>query len=231
MLYVQDVDVYADTAIPYTNANIQPNDVLNISVGALVPASAIPYNKQTTTNGGGASIQMMQLNGYLVSENLTLNFPVLGELSVAEKTTQQFAAFLKHKLEDEGHLKKPSVDVRLVNAKFTVLGEVNGPGTFNFTEQNITLLQALGYAGDLTINGVREDIIIMREERGVRQITHIDLTTSDWINGPYYFVKPNDHIIVNQNNAKVKTAGYIGNIGTLIGVITATLTLTLLLTR
>ena len=109
--------------------------------------------------------------------------------------------------------------MRLVNAKVTILGEVNSPGTYNFTEQNITLLQALGYAGDLTINGKREDILVMREEDGVRQITHIDLTTSEWLNGPYNFVKPNDVIVVNPNNPKVKSSGFVGNVGTLISVI------------
>lgn len=230
VLYIQDVDAYADAAIPYTNAKIQPNDVLRISVGALVAESAIPYNK-ISNSVGGVSVELMQLEGYLVSENLTLSFPVLGQLSVAEKTTQQFAEFLKMKLEDEGHLKNPSVDVRLINAKVTVLGEVNQPGTFNFTEQNISLLQALGYAGDLTINGERENVIVMRDEDGVRQITHINLTTGDWLDGPYNFIKPNDVIIVNPNNPKVKSAGFIGNTGTLISVISILLTTVVLITR
>jgi polysaccharide export outer membrane protein len=232
IFYVQDVDAYADTAIPYTNSKIQPNDILSIRVVALVAETAIPYNQTITGGGGGGGGgAQQQLMGYLVSETLTLNFPNLGVLSVADKTTQEFAAFLKHKLEDEGHLKKPSVDVRLMNAKFTILGEVGGPGTYEITEPNITLLQALGYAGDLTINGVREDIIIMRDELGVRQITHIDLTTSDWINGPYYFIKPNDVILVSQNTVALKKAGVIGSLPALIGIFSTTLALTLLLTR
>ncbi len=227
---MQDAEQHNNKEIIYANAMIQPNDVLRINVGALIPASAIPYNKMTNSVGG-VSIELMQLEGYLVSENLTINFPVLGTLSVAGKTTQEFAEFLKNKLESEGHLKNPSIDVRLINAKVTILGEVNQPGTYNFTEQNITLLQALGYAGDLNINGKREDIIVMREEQGVRQITHIDLTTSDWLNGPYNFIKPNDVIVVNPNGPKVKSAGFVGNTATVLSVVSILLTTVVLITR
>jgi polysaccharide export outer membrane protein len=230
ILYLQNADDYANTGVPYTNAKIQPNDVLRITVGALNPESAIPYNK-AVTNQGGMNVQLLQLDGYLVSEDLSINFPILGTLSVANQTTQEFAEYLKTTLETGGHLKNPSVDVRLLNAKFTVLGEVNQPGTYTFTEQNITLLQALGYAGDLTINGQREDVLIMRDEGGVRQITHIDLTSGDWLNGPYNFIKPNDMIVVNQNNPKVKSAGFVGNVGTLISVVSILFSTIVLISR
>lgn len=230
ILYLQDIDQYTNTDISYVNANIQPNDVLRISVGALVAESAIPYNRMMDKIGG-ASVDLVQLDGYLVSEKLTINFPVLGKLSVAEKTTQEFASFLKNLLEEDGHLKNPTVDVRLINAKVTILGEVNKPGTFNFTEQNITLLQALGYAGDLNINGKRDDIIIMRDENGVRQISHIDLTSSSWLESDFYFIKPNDVIIVSPNNPKVKSAGFVGNTSTVISVVSILLTTIVLITK
>jgi len=230
ILYFQDAENYNNEDIIYTNSKIQPNDILRITVGALVPDSAIPYNKNTNSPSA-LSLDLMRIEGYLVDQDLTINFPVLGELSVADKTTQEFATYLKTILETGGHLKNPSVDVRLINAKVTVLGEVNQPGTFNFTEQNITLLQALGYAGDLTINGKREDIILMRDVKGVRQITHIDLTTADWLNGPYNFIKPNDIVIVNPNNPKVKSAGFVGNTATVISVVSILLTTVVLITR
>jgi polysaccharide export outer membrane protein len=229
ILYLQDVDAYASDKTTYTNSKIQPNDVLKIDVTTLIPESAIPYNTNTDITNGNT--QMLQLTGYLVSEELTINFPILGTLEVKDKTTQEFAVELKRILETGGHLKNPMVDVRLVNAKFTILGEVRSPGTYSFSEQNITLLQALGYAGDLSINGKRDDILVMRDELGVRQITHIDLTSSDWLNGPYNFIKPNDVIIVNPNNPKVKTAGYIPSLPALLGVVTLSLSLVILLTN
>ncbi|NRD23224.1 polysaccharide biosynthesis/export family protein [Winogradskyella litoriviva] len=229
ILYLQDANQYSNQEIVYANSKIQTNDVLRINVSALIPDSAIPYNK--VTSGVGNSVELMQLDGYLVSEDLTINFPILGVLSTANMTTQEFAIYLKSLLIESGHLKNPTVDVRLVNAKVTVLGEVNQPGTFSFTEQNVTLLQALGYAGDLTINGKREDITIIRYENGVQQIAHIDLTSADWLNGPFNFVKPNDTIIVDPNNPKVKSAGFVGNVGTLISVVSILFSTIVLITK
>ena len=230
ILYLQDVDQHHNTEIRYTTTTIQPNDILRINVSALIPESTIPYNNVTTNNGGN-SLELMQLDGYLVSETLTINFPVLGLLSVADMTTQSFSDFLKHKLESEGHLKNPSVNVRLINSKVMVLGEVNSPGTYNFTEQNITLLQALANAGDLAITGKREDITVIREEDGLRKIGHVDLTSSDWLDGEFSYVKPNDVIIVNPSAPKVKSAGFVGNLPTLFSVVSLVLTTVLLITN
>lgn len=230
ILYLQDADQYSNQEIAYVNSQIEPNDVLRINVSAFSPEAALPYNK-TSTNTGANSLELMQLSGYLVSEKSTINFPVLGELSVANMTTQKFSESLKKQLENEGHLKNPSVDVRIINAKVTVLGQVNQPGTYTFAEQNITLLQALGYAGDLTINGLREDIKIIRYENGVQQIAHIDLTKSDWLNGPFNFIRPNDTIIVDPNNPKVKSAGFIGNVGTVISVVSILLSTIVLISK
>ena len=91
-------------------------------------------------------------------------------------------------------------------------------------------MQALGYAGDLTINGKRDDILITREIDGVRKVAHINLTSSEFMKSPYYFVKPNDLIIVNPNDPRVKSSGFVGNVGTLATVISLVLSLTILIT-
>jgi polysaccharide export outer membrane protein len=232
ILYLQDADTYQETPVLYANSTLQPNDVLSIKVSAALPDMAEPYNFQSQQQGGGAmGGQMMSLMGYLVSENLTITFPVLGVISVAGKTTAELANDIRELLESGGHLKDPTVDVRLLNAKFTVLGEVNGPGTYGFTEQNITLLQALGYAGDLTINGKRDDIILIRELEGVRRITRIDLTNTEYLNSEFNIIKPNDVIVVNQNYARVKSAGVISNPAFLVSMISLTISTILLLTR
>jgi polysaccharide export outer membrane protein len=160
----------------------------------------------------------MQLNGYLVSKNKTINFPVLGEISVSGKTAQILENDLEKLLVKGGHLTKPNVSVRLLNAKFTILGEVNKPGTYTFTEKNINLLQGLGIAGDLTIEGNRKDLIIIRESEGKRNAVNIDLTSSNWLTTSYQNIQPNDVIIVNPNSKKVKSAGLIGNIGTALSI-------------
>jgi polysaccharide export outer membrane protein len=118
-----------------------------------------------------------------------------------------------------------------MNSKVTVLGEVKTPGTYSFDEKNLTLLQAIGLAGDLTINGKRNDVLLIRQENNIKTITHIDLTSTSWFETKNYYVKQNDVIVVNPNNAKIKSAGIIGNAGTFISVISLLLTGILLIKK
>lgn len=231
ILYLQNSTSYPDTKIQYAYATLQPNDIIRISVSALVIESALPYNFQQINTGGSNNQSGPNLSGYVVRDDYTINFPVLGLISVEGKTTQALEMEITKLLEDGGHLKQPAVNVRLINAKFTVLGEVGSPGTITYTDQNLTILQALGMAGDLTINGKRDDIILMREIDGVRTITHIDIKSTAIIDSPFYYIKPNDFILVNPNGPAVKRGGYITNLGALFGVVSFGLTMLLLLKK
>ena len=231
MLYMQDVESYNNTEVTYTNHTLQVDDILKISVGALIPEAAIPYNKNSGGSVVANSIDVMKLDGYLVSQNSTINFPILGELSVKDKTTKDLENDIKKLLVDGGYLLNPNVTVRLLNAKVTILGEVQRPGTFSFTENNISLLQALGLAGDLTINGSREDVMVLRRVDGLQTTKRINLTSANFLSGPYQMVKPNDVIVVNPNSAKLKTAGYVGNVSTILGITSLLLSSIILLTR
>ena len=229
---MQDVESYNNTEVTFNNHTIQVDDILKISVGALMPEAALPYNNVTAGNMvANNSIDVIRLDGYLVSQNSTINFPVLGELSVKEKTTQELENDIKKLLADGGYLINPNVTVRLLNAKVTILGEVQRPGTFTFTENNISLLQALGLAGDLTINGSREDVMVLRYIDGLQTTQRINLTSASWLSGPYQMVKPNDVIVVNPNSAKVKTAGYVGNLSAILGIASIVLSSIILITR
>jgi polysaccharide export outer membrane protein len=232
ILYFQDAANYASVPIVPVNAMIQPNDILSITVSTLVPETALPYNIQTTGNGGMMpNLETMKLQGYLVSAEGIIVFPILGDILVQGKTIRQLEEYLKKILEDGGHLVNPKVSIRILNAKVTVLGEVKNPGTFAFTEQFISLPQALGYAGDLTINGKRNDILLIRESEGIRTISHLDLTTANWMNNPNYLIKQNDVLVVHPNNPKIKTAGYIGNTSAVLTIVSLLLSSIVLLTR
>ncbi|MTE26553.1 polysaccharide biosynthesis/export family protein [Winogradskyella ouciana] len=231
VLYMQDAKTEGNGNVNYSTATIQPNDILKITVETLVPEAAIPYNKTSSQGNQPQSMQLLQLDGYLVSLDNTIKFPVLGDISTKNQTTKELEASIREQLVSGGHLLNPTVNVRLVNAKVTILGEVNQPGTFSFTEQNITILQALGYAGDLTINGKRDDILITREIDGVRKVSHIDLTSAAFMNSEYYFIRPNDVIVVNPNTPKVKSAGFVGDVGTILTIASLALSITILLSR
>jgi len=231
MLYLQDLESYNNTEVTYNNHTLQVDDILKISVGALMPEAALPYKNVTAGNMVANNLDVMKLDGYLVSQNRTINFPVLGELSVKDKTTQDLENDIKKLLVDGGYLINPNVTVRLLNAKVTILGEVKMPGTFSFTENNISLLQALGLAGDLTINGSREDVMVLRRIDGLQTTARVNLTSANFLNGPYQMIKPNDVLIVNPNSARVSSAGYVGNLSAILGITSVILTSILLFTR
>ena len=231
ILYLQDLDAYSPMELSYSEHTLQIDDILNITVGALMPEAALPYNKISPTRTMANSLDIMKLEGYLVSQDKTINFPVLGIVSVAGKTTIALEKDLKERLKAGGYLIDPIVTVRLLNAKVTILGEVKIPGTFTFTENNMSFLQALGLAGDLTINGNREDVILIRNVDGIQTASHLNLTSANWLSGPLQNIKPNDVIVVNPNEAKVKSAGFIGSASVVLAIASIILSSIVILTN
>lgn len=227
VLYYQDIKSNTQSNILYASNEIQINDILNIKIDALVPESATPFNLQITTNTNNSS-EDLRIRGYLVSQEGTIVFPILGTLKVAGKSTIELQEMLVKMLSDNGYIKDANVNVRVINGKVTVLGEVKNPGTYNFNEQNISLNQAIGYAGDLTINGKRTDVLLIRESNGIRTYIKLDLTSSSWFTSQYYYIKQNDVIIVNPNGPRIMTSGYLSNIGGILSVLTFGLTVFLL---
>ena len=229
LLYLQDIQTLNNSEVISSQNILQENDILKIDITSLEMNASIPYNKSSTKENFGSTLQLLQLNGYLVSKDKTIKFPVLGEITVAGKTTEDLEQYLKELLEFEGHLINPNVSVRVLNSKVTILGEVNRPGTYTFIEKNISLLQALGLAGDLTIEGNRKNIIVIREFSGQRITSNLDLTSASWLISPYQNIQPNDVIIVNPNSKKITSAGLIGNISTVLSIASVVLSSIILL--
>ena len=231
VILFQDIQLSQQDLVNYAFPKIQINDILDIKISALNPETAIPYNASIANLNALQSLDLIRLNGYLVSEKGTVILPVLGDIVVSGKTKDDIEKELVLTLENKGHLKNPTVNVRILNAKFTVLGEVKMPGTYAYTEQYISLPQALGYAGDVTAEANRKEVVIIREEDGIRKYHKIDLTKSDWFNSPYFTIKQNDIVYVYPNNVKVKSTGFIGNTTVVLSVISILLTSFVLLTR
>lgn len=232
VVYFQDSEESQLVPIQAINEHpkIQVNDILNIKVHALNPASVIEFNMDAGQgNMQPQRLELLRLTGYSVDEEGYIKFPKVGKIYVEGLTVLEAEEKIKSYLVKE--VVDPNVKIMILNFKFTVHGEVRNPGTFEILDDNVTLPQALGMAGDLTINGRRDNITIFRTENDQRIIKHIDLTTTDWMNTPFYFVKQNDYIYIEPNNPKVSTAGYVGNVGTLLSVVSILLTTAVLIFR
>lgn len=230
VLYFQDADDLNLRKLNYSKSKIQVDDIINIKVTALNAESVGPYNVDNGLSPSTSFLEILKLQGYLVSKEGDITFPIIGKLKVVGKTTPELESYIKKILIDGNHVIDPTVSVRLLNSKFTILGEVNKAGTYNITENNITLLQAIGYAGDLTINGSRKDVLIIRRVDGVQKTKKIDLTKTDWFNSEFYFIKQNDVIVINPNNNKVKSSGFLGSSGAVMSAISLVLTSILIVT-
>ena len=218
ILYYQDVDKNSQNQVQYFSNKIQVNDILYIKVSTLITESVEPFNILGGT-GSNINVTTLKLQSYLVLEDGTIAFPLLGNIKVKGLSLIEVQNLIIKMLKEKGFVKEPTVIVRVINCKVTILGEVNSPGTYSFEEQTISINQAIGYAGGLTINGIRKDVLVIREVDGIRTYTRLDLTKSDWFNGDYYYVKQNDVIIVNPNGPKVLTAGYLTSFGALLGIV------------
>jgi polysaccharide export outer membrane protein len=229
IIYLNDLKANENTNFQWSDVVVQPNDIISVKITSEDLDLANPYNLAS----GQQAVQGTQLllQGYLVSNEGKINIPVLGEIEVKNLSYSQIETKIQEELKTKQLLKNPIVVCRILNAKVTILGEVKSPGTYTFYENNLTILQALGLAGDLSINGVRTKIKIIRLENNKQLIGEIDLTKKNWMNSPYYFIKPNDVIIIDPNIAKVKSAGIIGNAGTLLGTISILFSSFLLIQR
>lgn len=189
-------------------ARIQSNDILAITVGSLNQESNeilnfANINAITTTNfpgqqGGG---QRGQPLGYLVDSSGHVEVPFVGRLKLAGLTLFEAANFVR--IEVTKSLKDPAINVRFLNHKFSIMGEVNRPATYNLLEDNTTLPEALAMAGDLTIYGQRNNVMIVRETNGIREIGRVNLLNRDIFTSPYYYVRNGDLIYIEPSKAKV----------------------------
>ena len=234
LVYLKDSDKHNTfSKLDYSslNNNIEVGDILKIDIQTIVPEAAIPYNKITSTNVQSQNLDLLKLDGFLVDDFKMINYPVLGKISVEGLSENQLESKITQLLLDGNHLTNPTVKVRRVNSKFTVLGQVRSPGTYSYYDKNLNIFQALGYAGDLTIDGKRKDIRLIREENGNREIYKIELTEAELLNRPIFYIKNNDVLIVNPSFSKVKSAGFIGSPASVASIASLLLSITLLLTN
>lgn len=196
--------VFLTTTLPETP--IQKNDLLGISVTSLNPQASSIFNNISYANSPSEPAATLQSTGYLVDPNGQIQFPILGDIKAAGRTTNQLSNDIKQQLLLKKLLVDPIVSVRSLNFKVTVLGEVARPTVINVPSEKITILEALGLAGDLTIYGKRDNVMLVREVEGKKIIRRLDLNSSSLLQSPYYYLQSSDVIYVEPNKAKVSSS-------------------------
>lgn len=196
----------------YYTPVIQPDDILQVSIQTLDPAATALLSQQTTANwpamganaGGSTSgSNPVNVTGYLVDKEGYVILPLIGKVMAKDKTTDKIRDEIRAKAAE--FYKDPVVTVRFANFKITVLGEVARPSTYVMPNEKVTLLDAIGIAGDLTIYGRRENVMLIRDNNGKKEFARFNLNNSNIFSSPYFYLHQGDVVYVEPNKAKVAT--------------------------
>jgi len=228
--YFQDIQAVnqapLENAVKFSEPTIQSDDILSINIFTLNPQSGAIVNQaaSNTVLGGSANtaVSSQQVTGFLVDRNGDVELSLIGKVRVSGLTTYEARELIRGKASSV--YKEPNVQLRFANFKVSVLGEVNAPSAYTLPNEKVTILDALSLAGDMTIYGKRENVLIVRDNNGKKEFARLDLNSSEIFNSPYYYLRQNDVVYVEPNKRKVAATNSaqiqtIGVIASLISVI------------
>jgi polysaccharide export outer membrane protein len=210
----------------------KPDDLLQITISAVdfetVKSFNLPaVNFSTTTD---RAIGTPQQQSYLIDNDGFIDFPVLGKLKMGGLTRDESISMLKSKL-DPDYVKNPTINIRIANYTVTVLGDVRNPGTYTIPNERITLLEAIGLAGDLNITGKRNTVKVFREINGKKIKFDVDLRSNKVFTSPVYYLQQNDLVYVDQNKSSSQDAAFNRNTGLFVSIGSIIVSLIAVLTR
>jgi len=242
--YVQNAGIsvnYKDTTAGVPDPMLKVGDLLIITVNTSTPEVAAPFNlplipggesmnsySPKTATGGGGSLQ-----NYLIDVNGDINFPIIGKIHALGMSKLELSAYIKDKIYPYYMKEEPIITIRFANFKVSVLGEVSGPGVFDIPNEKINIFEAIAMAGDLTIFGKRDNVLLIREAEGGKRLTmRIDLRDERLIDSPYFYLQQNDVLYIQPNDPKARSGAIstvetmsLSVVGTLISLTTLVITL------
>lgn len=197
----------------------KPDDLLQITISAEDIESVQPFNLPVTnfsSVSGSAFGQPLQQN-YLIDSEGYIDFPILGKLKLGGQDREKVINMFKNKL-DPDYVKNPTINIFISNFKITVSGDVTRPGTYTIPNERVTIIEALGLAGDLNISAQRDNIKVIREEKGKKNIYVVDLKSNKLFTSPVYYLQQNDLVYVEPNYAKSQSAAFNQNTGLFVSI-------------
>ncbi len=210
----------------------KPDDLLQITVSSLDFESVKPFNLPavsfvTTTD---KAVGTPNQQSYLIDNDGQIDFPIIGKLKIGGLTRQEAITLLKNKL-DPDYVKNPTINIRIANYSITVLGDVRRPGTYTIPNERITILEAIGLAGDLNITGKRNTIKVFREINGKKVQFLVDLRSNKIFTSPVYYLQQNDLVYIDQNKSSAQDAAFNRNTGLFVSIGSIIVSLIAVLTR
>ena len=246
VVYLQDAGkliTYKDSTVaPIPDATLKIGDLLTITVNSNTPEASVPFNlpliptqggmnsysmTNASTSGGGGSLQ-----NYLIDTKGDMMFPIIGKIHAAGMTKSELSDYIEGQIYPRYIKDIPIITIRYANFKISVLGEVNKPGLCEINNEKVSILEAVAMAGDLTIYGRRDNLLLIRETNGKRESVRIDLRDKRLIDSPYFFLQQNDILYVQPNNPKSRSSAFgtaeaisLSVVGTLISLTSLIVTL------
>ena len=210
----------------------KPDDLLEITISAKDVAAVRPFNLSAVTysTSSNSAIGVAQQQTYLIDSEGEVEIPILGKIKLGGLTREKGIALLKSKLSPD-YIKNPHINIQISNFKISVLGDVARPGNYVIPNERITIIDAIGLAGDLNISGNRKNVLVIREENGMKIKYSINLLSNETFISPVYYLQQNDVVLVEHNNAKMQSASSNTNTGLFISITSVLIGLLTILTR
>ncbi|WP_100611549.1 polysaccharide biosynthesis/export family protein [Confluentibacter lentus] len=203
------------------------NDIVSINVSTFDLEAVKPFNLIKSSGSENGSVKELD---YLIDNEGNIDYPVLGKIKLLGLTVEEAKLLFKEKLND--YLTDPIINIRILNFRVTVLGEVGKPGTYSVSGERSSILEAIGLAGDLTIKGRRDNVMVIRDFNGTKTYTRIDLTTKEAFNSPVYFLTQNDVVYIEPNKSAISSSSFDSRVSVAISIASILITSTvILLTR
>lgn len=232
LVYFQDSDKIQTSPNLFYDPLLKVDDFITITVLGVEPEAVRPFNLPIINAAivGGYVQGAPTPPGYVVDSEGNIDFPVIGMIKVAGYKRSEVITILKSKL--DAYVHNPTILIKILSFKVTVIGEVKNPGTFTIPNEKVTIFEAIGIAGDLLITGKRQNVKVIRDINGERKEYVVDLTSTKIFNSPVYFLQQNDLVYVEPNRSKVNASVInSSNASLILTSLSVLLTLVLFVTR
>lgn len=230
MAYLQDADASQNkNEVVNYEPKLQNDDLLSIIVSADQPELTIPFNMPQIQGNYQINENQDGIKTYLIDAYGYIEFPVVGKIKMAGLTRTEAINKLHDAVKE--YITNPTINLRILNYKISVLGEVMRPGSFKIASERITFLEALSLSGDLTIYGKRNNILLIREVDGKMTYNRVDITKADFVNSPFYFLKQNDVLVVEPNATRRNSSAVGPNTTVVISSLSLLTTIIILLVK